>query len=62
MMRFFLGQDSSSHWYLVPAAKRAEWETWCMIPDDDERGWEPPEWAQRIDGYHVVTFAEPEIE
>lgn len=59
--RFFLGRDCSLHWYLVPAARRAEWEAWANIPEDDERSWTVPDFARAIDDYHTLTFAEPEV-
>jgi hypothetical protein len=50
MQRYFFSQDNSSHWYLVPADKRSEWSLWCGLDEDDERAWDAPKWAQRIDG------------
>ncbi len=61
--RFFFDQDNDSHWYLVPADRRAEWDAWRAIPDGDERGWEPPEFAERMDGGpEFYTFADPRSE
>lgn len=55
--RFFLDQDQSSHWYLVPVKRRAEWNAWCDLDEDDERSWTPPEWAVRLGGGpQAVTF------
>lgn len=58
--RYFLGHDQSCHWYLVPAARRAEWEKWSNIPEDDEASWDEPAWAKRIGGDPAcVTFTDP---
>lgn len=61
--RFFLAQDNDAHWYVVPVARRGEWEAWCAIPDEDERAWDAPEWARRVGGAPgLVTFTDPEIQ
>lgn len=60
MNRFFLDQDSSCHWYLIPLEKAGEWSEFMDIPDDDERSWQVPEWAKMIDGYSSITFADPQ--
>ncbi len=57
--RFFLSQDNSSHWYLVPVSQDILWEQWRNIPEDDERSWVEPEFAKRIDGPHRLTFTDP---
>lgn len=63
MTRFFLSQDNSCHWYIVPVDKRAEWDAWLEIPDDDERAWDAPEFAQRINCSPAwVTFENPKVE
>lgn len=61
MERFFKAVDNSSHHYIVPLAKRAEWIAWRDLPEDDENGWDAPEWAVRIDG-GTLTFTDPKIE
>ena len=48
--RYFLSQDNDSHWFVVPASKRVEWDIWLEIDSDDERAWTPPEWAHPING------------
>jgi hypothetical protein len=57
--RYCLATDNSSHWYLVPAARRAEFSAWAELPEDDERGWVEPDYARRIDGPWGLTFSEP---
>lgn len=47
---YFLTQDSSSHWYIVPYNRRMEWNLWAELPDDDPNGWAVPAWAIRIGG------------
>jgi hypothetical protein len=56
---YFLSQDGSCHWYVVPAEKRAEWDAWRNIPEEDERSWEAPAFARRVDGPHAVVFTFP---
>lgn len=59
--RFFLDQDNSMHWYLVPESRRAEWSAWTNLPEDDEASWDAPEWARRLSGSPCwVTFTNPE--
>lgn len=55
--RYFLGHDNSGHDYVVPVSRRDEWFRWLEIPEDDERSWEVPEYAKRIDGR--LTFTDP---
>lgn len=61
-IRRCLVQDNSSHWYLIPANKKEEWSDFVCIPEDDERSWDVPEWANRIDGPHRLTFEKPKEE
>ena len=58
MTAWQLVQDNDSHWYVIPFTCRAEWAAFCDIPEDDERGWDVPEWATRVDGPHVVVFGD----
>lgn len=60
--RHFIGSDCSGHHYLVPMSKRKQWLEWVSIPEEDERAWEAPDYAGRIDGGGLLTFAEPRIE
>lgn len=58
--RFFLSQDQSCHWYLVPAEHREEWNAWCDIPESDERSWEVPDFAKALGGSpELITFTDP---
>lgn len=58
--RYFEGVDNSSHHYLIPLEKRSEWYAFCELPEDDERSWDTPEWAERLDG-GLLTFEKPEV-
>jgi hypothetical protein len=59
---FFMSRDNSSHWYIVPAAKRAEWDAWCELSEDDERAWDAPEYAERLNGSpELVEFRRAEL-
>lgn len=60
-MRFFLGQDSSGHWYVVPQDHRDDWDGWCALDEDDEAAWEAPAWAKPIGGSpSMITFCDPQ--
>lgn len=63
MERFYLGQDCSSHWYLVPAEHRKEFEAWQDLDEDDPAAWEVPPWAKRLNRHlSWVTFTDPKEE
>lgn len=59
--RFFIGSDQSGHEYLVPCNLKPEWYEWSDIPEDDERSWDVPVFAERIDG-GCLTFTDPRID
>lgn len=60
--RHILTMDNDGHWYVIPVAKQPEWGAWLDIPEDDERAWEPPEFAKQVGGSPcLVTFTNPEI-
>jgi len=50
MKKYFLSTDNSGHWYIVDADHREEWEEWCELDDNDERGWEAPDFAYSVGG------------
>lgn len=57
--RYFLAQDNDSHWYVVQANRRKEWDDWCEIDSDDERAWTAPEFATAVGGApSMITFSE----
>lgn len=47
---FYLTTDGDSHWYVVPVARRNEWNAWREIGSDDERAWTPPSFAVAVGG------------
>jgi hypothetical protein len=58
--RFFLDQDDSGHWYIIPAERRGEWERFMEIPSDDEASWKVPEWAKPTGcGPNYIEFSDP---
>lgn len=58
--RYFIGSDNSGHEYYVPVSRMDEFRRWSELPEDDEDGWDAPEWATRIDG--SFTFTDPRCE
>jgi hypothetical protein len=59
-MRYRMVQDDDCHWYLIPANRSFEFDTW-RESDDYQAGIEP-DWAHRIDGPHRLTFTDPREE
>ena len=51
-------KDNDTHRYQIPRSKKEEWDAFLEIPEDDERSWDVPEWAERIDGMPVKSFKE----
>lgn len=58
-MRYRVVYDAEGHCYLIPAENLDEWDAFVGIDSDDEASWTVPEWAQQIDGVHLLTFADP---
>lgn len=56
MEKYCLEQDQSSHWYVIPVSKREHWNTWVNLPEDDEKSWEAPDYAERINSPFSITF------
>lgn len=56
-MEYFLSQDNSCHWVLVPQPIRAWWFKFLEIPEDDERSWTYPEGCIEIDGPESIVFS-----
>lgn len=60
--KVFLSQDGDSHWYVVLADKRKEWEAWRDIPSDDQRSWTVPDFAKELAiSPQLVEFYDEEI-
>ncbi len=61
-VRWFIGCDQSLHDYLVPVAKRAEWDAWTQLDEDNTLSWIAPEWAIPFDGGPwAITFTLPTL-
>ena len=58
--RYFIGHDDSGHQYFVPMSRHDDWIKWSSLPEDDETGWNVPDYATRIDGR--FTFTDPKCE
>lgn len=55
--RYRIVGDNSDHEYYIPVERSADWEVFMAIDEDDERSWDVPEFAKRIDGN--FTFTDP---
>jgi len=61
-MKYFLDQDNSGHWYLVPVEHKEAWKIWSDLDEDDEASWEAPEYAQQLGTRpSCVQFENPEV-
>lgn len=54
-------KDNDTHRYQIPSSRKKDWEEFCEIPEDDERSWDVPEWAERIDGGKVKSYKDTAI-
>lgn len=54
-----LVSDNSGHEYVIPQSKRLEWESFLEIPEDDEKSWDVPYWAEEKEGF--FRFKEYEV-
>ena len=55
--RYLMTTDNDSHWYIIPYAKRGEWQKWLDLDQDDPTAWETPDFAEEIGGSPtLVTF------
>ena len=50
---FIAVKDNDCHRYQIPRNKKEDWYKWLEIPEDDERSWDVPDYAERIDGEDV---------
>jgi isopenicillin N synthase-like dioxygenase len=60
-MRFRLVQDDSSHWYSIPADKRAEFDAWCASfereeEDDDDYRYEGEDFEEYSLNMHPSNY------
>jgi hypothetical protein len=61
--RYFLATDGDSHWHLVPAGRRAEWEAWADLDSDEAWTQEAPAWAIPLGGApNRVEFCLPTMD
>lgn len=58
---YIVVKDNDTHRYQIPKSKLEDWEEFCEIPEDDERSWDVPDWAERIDGHPVKSFKDQVI-
>ena len=56
-MRYRIVSDNSGHKYYIPVNKEKDWYAFMEIPEEDERSWDVPSFAERIDG--AFTFTDP---
>lgn len=57
-VRYFLDQDDSCHWYIVPVGNREEWMHWRDSDSEDD----PPRWATPLNRpINMVTFEFPRL-
>lgn len=57
-----LTRGHNRNWYIIPVEHMQEWDEWLEFDSDDQRSWEPPEFAQ-LAGKHPekVVFTDWEI-
>lgn len=55
-MGFFLSQDNSKKWYVVPASHRLDWMTFLDMSSDVRRPLKVPTWALPIASPDRVIF------
>lgn len=61
--RYFLDTDNSSHWFIVPVSRKAEWQAWNELDEDDPASWDAPDFAEPVGGcFNLVTFTDPRID
>lgn len=59
-MRYRLVADNSGHEYYIPVDRSKDWDEWMELDELDERSWDVPNYAMRIDGR--FTFTDPRCE
>ena len=60
--KYFLDQDHSSHWYIIEAMYRNEWNEWLDLDGDDERAWQVPDFAKEVGrNLQSIEFSDYEI-
>jgi len=60
--RYYLDRDNDSHWYVVPVSRKDDWEAWLGLGEDEEAGWDEPDFVARVGGSpSLVTFTDARI-
>jgi hypothetical protein len=59
-VRYRIVGDNSGHEYFIPVDRSGDWDKFMAIDEDDERSWDVPKYATRIDGR--FTFTDPSCE
>ena len=50
---FVEAKDNDCHRYKIPKDKEDDWYKWLEIDEDDERSWDVPDYAERLDGEYL---------
>lgn len=60
--KYFLDQDCSSHWYLVPEEHKEDFKKWSNLDEDNPEAWKTPDYAIPIGGHpNNVLFEFPVV-
>lgn len=49
-------KDQDGHMYQIPRSKNQEWNDFLDIPYGDEKSWDVPDFAERIDGQDLKSY------
>lgn len=56
--RFCFASDNDAHHYIIPAHRKADWDAWLALTEDDENYQVLPVWAMEVGNIYHVTFAD----
>ena len=59
MTRYCLVGDDDGHTYVIPADRLSDWHEFMAIDPEDERAWDVPTWARRLNS-NDLTFTDPQ--
>lgn len=54
--KYFIDMDNSCHEYRIEADRKKDWREWQELDEEDERAWEQPDYAERIDGEDLYFY------
>lgn len=54
---YYLGSDGEGNKYIVPTAQKEHFEWWSELDGDDERSWDEPSYAVKLEGERLVFKA-----